>query len=70
MANESQPVLSMNSAAWAGVGQANAADDVFFDAAELAQLRFDDDPLRVGAFDDAAGRFNVLLERFVRGVRS
>jgi len=32
-ANESQPLFSTNSAAWAGSGQTHGGDDVFLDAA-------------------------------------
>ena len=36
---------------------------MLFHAAELTELRFDDDALRVGRVDNALGDFNVLLVR-------
>ena len=50
------------------IGQAHAADDVFLDAAELAQFGLDDDALGMGPIDHAAGDLDVLLELLVRGV--
>ena len=52
----------------AGIGQADAAGDVLFDAAELAQFGLDHDPLGMGPIDDPAGDLDVLLELLVRGV--
>ena len=37
------------------LGEADAADDVFFDAAKLAQFGLDDDALLVGPIDDPPG---------------
>lgn len=50
------------------VGQFDAADDVFFNAAELAEFGFDDNAFFVRAVDDAFRDFNVLREFFVRSV--
>ncbi len=53
------------------IGQAGVVGvdrDVFFDAAQHAQLGLDRDALVVGPLDDAARDRDVLVERFVRGV--
>ena len=50
------------------IGQADAADDVFLDAAELAQFGLDHDPLGMGPIDHPPGDLDVLRELLVRGV--
>ena len=42
--------------------------DIFFHAAELAELRFDADAFGMGAVDDAFGYFGVFLEGLVTRV--
>ena len=50
------------------IRQLDASDDVFFNAAELSEFRFDDDALGVSAIDDALRNIDVLRELFVRSV--
>ena len=53
----------------AGIGQGERArGGIPFQTAELAQFRLDSDPLIMGALDDAAGDFDVLIERLPRCV--
>ena len=67
-ASESQPLLGDELDRLVGLGQAHAAHDVLFHAAELAQFGLDGDALVVGPIDDPLGGLDVLVERLVRGV--
>ena len=67
-ASESQPLRCDEFGRLGGIGQAHAADDVFLDAAELAQFGLDHDPLGMGPVHHAAGDLDVLRQRLVRGV--
>ena len=67
-ASESQPALGDELGRLVGLGQALAAHDVLFDAAELPQFGLDGNALLVGPIDDPLRGRDVLLERLVRGV--
>ncbi len=51
-----------------GVGEGDVADDVFLDAAQHAQFRFDRHAAGVCLVHDAFGDFGVFIEGFVTGI--
>ena len=50
------------------IGQFNATNDVFFNAAKLTKFSFNNDTLFMSAIDNTLRDFNVLREFFVRSV--